>query len=143
MKNDLLARAETIVNASPEKVWAALVTPAAIKKYMFGAHVVSEWKPGSTIVWKGDWQGKKYEDKGTILKADAPRTLQYTHFSPLTGQPDKPENYHTVTVELTPAGGRTRVVLAQDGNADEKAREHSEKNWRAMLDGLKRVVEGD
>jgi uncharacterized protein YndB with AHSA1/START domain len=122
-------------------VWRALVSPLAIKQYMFGTNVVSEWKAGSPIVWRGDWQGRSYEDKGVILRIEPERFLQYSHFSPLSGLPDTPGNYHTVTVELTGEGGRTRVVLSQDNNLTEQAREHSENNWGTMLAGLKKYTE--
>jgi hypothetical protein len=71
---------------------------------MFG----TDWKEGSPIVWQGEWQGKAYQDKGTILKIDQERVLQYSHFSPLSGQPDVPESYHTVTIELSGARGANR-----------------------------------
>jgi hypothetical protein len=60
---------------------------------------------------------------------------------PLSGLPDTPEHYHTVTIDLTGNGIRTEVMLAQDHNATEAARMHSEKNWKMMLDGLKKYVE--
>jgi uncharacterized protein YndB with AHSA1/START domain len=103
--------------------------------------VVTDWKEGSPIVWQGEWQGKAYQDKGTILKIDQQRVLQYSHFSPLSGQPDVPESYHTVTIELSGTGGRTNVSLSQDNNATEQDREHSEKNWQMMLEGLKKLLE--
>jgi hypothetical protein len=65
----------------------------------------------------------------------------YTHFSPLAGKPDLPENYHTVSIRLVDEAGATRVQLSQDGNADDDARRHSEENWRQMLAGLKQYVE--
>ena len=139
--NELVAKASTTINAPVARVWEALVRPDMIKQYMFGTHVVTDWKEGSPIVWQGEWQGKAYEDKGTILKIEPERVLQYSHFSPLSGQPDVPENYHTVTVELSGAGGQTHVSLAQDNNASEEAREHSEQNWRMMLEGLKKLLE--
>ncbi|GIW61908.1 MAG: hypothetical protein KatS3mg089_0760 [Patescibacteria group bacterium] len=108
---------------------------------MFGTNVVSDWQVGSSIVWKGEWQGKSYEDKGKILKFEKERKLQYTHFSPLTGKPDVPENYHTVTIELSNNGSQTTVRLSQDNNETEEARQHSEKNWRMMLEGLKKLLE--
>ena len=128
MPNNLIATAAITVNAPSGKVWSALVTPDAIKRYLFGATVVSDWKEGSRIIWKGEWQGKPYEDKGVILRFLPGRTLQYTHFSPLAGLPDRPENYHTVTVELSADGTATRVSLSQDNNATEEARTNSEKN---------------
>lgn len=141
MPKNLIAKASVTVNATSDKVWKALVDPAAIKKYMFGTNVVSEWKEGSPITWKGEWKGKAYEDKGVILQFKPGRTLQYTHFSPLLGLPDKPENYHTVTIDLSREGDQTHVSLAQDNNSTEEAREHSEQNWKTMLGGLEKFLE--
>jgi len=140
-ESDLVARSSITINAPLERVWNALVTPAAIKQYMFGTDVASDWKEGSPIVWKGEWEGRRYEDKGIIRQFKPQRMLQYTHFSPLSGLPDKPENYHTVTIELSAAGNRTSVSLAQDNNATEEARQHSAKNWERMLAGLKKLLE--
>ncbi len=141
MKNDLIARASTTINASSEQVWDALVNPDAIHQYMFGTHAVSDWHVGSRIVWKGEWQGKTYEDKGMILRFEPGHVLQYTHFSPLSGVPDNPENYHTVTVELKPEGKRTHVSLTQDHNASEEERVHSQQNWSMLLAQLKTFLE--
>ena len=141
MAKDFVAKTSTTIKAPAPRVWDALVNPKQIKQYMFGTNVASDWKEGSPITWKGEWKGKAYEDKGKILRLTPNRVLQYSHFSPLAGLPDKPENYHTVTIELTESGGQTRVALSQDKNATDEEREHSEKNWSMMLDGLKRVVE--
>jgi uncharacterized protein YndB with AHSA1/START domain len=139
---DHVARSSLTINAASAKVWQALITPAAIKQYMFGTNVTSDWKEGSPIVWKGEWQGKKYEDKGVIRQFKPEQALQYTHFSPLAGLPDRPENYHTVSIQLAPDGQGTRVSLTQDNNPTDEARAHSEKNWVMMLEGLKKYVEG-
>jgi uncharacterized protein YndB with AHSA1/START domain len=138
---DFIARSSTTIHASPERVWQALVDPAAIKQYMFGTNVTSDWSEGSSITWKGEWQGKNYEDKGVIKKAEPSRALQFTHFSPLAGLPDRPENYHTVTIQLSREGEGTRVSISQDNNPTEDAKAHSESNWGMVLSGLKRVVE--
>jgi uncharacterized protein YndB with AHSA1/START domain len=141
MGKGLIAGATTTIEAPRERVWQALVDPAAIKQYMFGADVASDWRVGGSIVWKGEWKGKDYEDKGEILRFEPGQRLEYSHWSPLSGEPDEPANYHTVTIELTGEGDRTRVILAQDNNANENARAHSEQNWAAMLGGLKKYVE--
>ena len=141
MSKNLVAKAATSIDAIQSEVWRALVTPDAIKQYMFGADVETDWREGSRITWKGEMKGKKYADKGVILKIDPEHILQYSHFSPLSGKPDKPENYHIVTINLSESGNKSEVSLAQDNNADEKARKESEKNWTAMLAGLKKYVE--
>ncbi len=141
MDKDLIAKASISINAPNSTVWDALVNPVAIKQYMFGTNVVSDWRENSPIVWQGMWQGKPYEDKGVILQFKPGQMLQYSHFSPLSGIPDKPENYHTVTVELSTDGNQTRVSLAQDHNTTEEERAHSEENWGMMLAALKKFVE--
>jgi uncharacterized protein YndB with AHSA1/START domain len=138
---NLIAKASIQIRAPRNKVWEALVDPAAIQQYMFGTHVVSDWKVGGPILWKGEWQGKPYEDKGTLLELAAGSKLRYSHFSPLSGLPDLPENYHTVTYELSPVGRQTLVVLTQDKNLNDEERMHSEQNWAMMLALLKKYVE--
>ena len=123
---DHVATAEIEIDASPAKVWDALTDPQQIKEYMFGSEVVTDWKP----------------DKGEIVEIEPERRLKMTHFSPLSGEEDRPENYHTLLYELEERGGKTRVSLSQDNNPTKEAAEHSRVNWEKMLAGLKQVVEG-
>lgn len=141
MHTDRIAEASVIINMSREAVWNALTDPQAISQYMFGTTVTSDWTEGSPISWKGEWKGRAYEDKGTILAIVPFRRLIYTHFSPLSGLPDTLDSYHTVTIALAPDGQRTEVFLSQDNNWTEEAKVHSEEHWGGMLMGLKRYVE--
>src|SRR5262245_3054160 len=141
MRNNLIAKASTTIKASPAVVWDALVNPESIKKYMFATNVTTNWKEGSPIYWKGEWKGKTYEDKGIVLGFRPPHNLEYSHYSPLSGLPDVPASYHTVTIDLAKDGDATRVSLKQDNNLSEEARDHSQKNWEMMLKGLKQYVE--
>lgn len=141
MNKQFIARSAIFINATKEKVFDALISPEAIKQYMFGTTVISDWKQGSPIIWKGEWQGKKYEDKGTILQLDFGKIIQYTHYSPVSGLPDTPENYHTVTFELSEENSSTKVILTQDNSPTEEERDHSEENWNVMLNLLKQFVE--
>ncbi len=141
METTFTARATTNIKVPVSVVWDALINAETIKKYMFGTKVVSKWKEGSPIVWKGVWNGRPYEDKGVIMTMQPDKKLEYTHFSALAGQPDRPENYHTMTFDLTTQGTHTHVSLSQDNNPDEKAAEHSQKMWEGMLLGLKKLLE--
>src|SRR5579871_1194010 len=141
MKSTLIAQAHITMSAPIARVWDALVNPEMIKHYMFGTNAVSDWKEGSPIVWKGEWEGKPYEDKGVILQLKPERVLQYSHFSPLAGQSDVAEHYHTVTIEISSNGTGTMVRLSQDNNSTEEEREHAAKNWGMMLTSLKQFLE--
>ncbi len=137
----MVATAETDIRATPDEVWDALTDPAQISAYMFGTKVETTWQPGDRITWSGEYQGRQYEDHGEIVEVDPAHHLKVTHFSPLSGQEDVPENYHTVTYDLADRDGRTHVTLQQDNNSSEEEAEHSTKNWEMMLDGLRKHVE--
>ena len=138
----LVARTSIEIAVPAARVWDGLTNPDIIKKYMFGADAECDWREGSSLVLRGEWEGKPFEDKGTVLRVEEGRLLEYTHFSPLSGAEDLPENYHTITVELAEDGGRTVVSLAQDNNATDEERDHSASMWATMLGTLKDVLEG-
>ena len=81
------------INAPKSKVWDALTNPAQIKKYMFGTDASSDWKVGSPITFRGVWEGKPYEDKGTILEMMKEKILKYNYWSNFSGDRDEPSNY--------------------------------------------------
>ena len=137
-----IARAEVIVDAKPNAVWDALTDPEQVRAWMVGTTVTTDWQVGSPITWQGEMNGKPYEDKGEVLEAEAPSRLSMTHYSPLMGQEDRPENYHTVTYTLTPTrDGRTTVALEQDGNESAEQAEQFSQNWQSMLESLKQTAE--
>ncbi len=130
------------IHAPKAKVWDALTDPAKVKQYMHGTNLTTDWKVGSPITWDGEWKGKSYVDKGTVLEVDPQKLLKYTHWSPMGGSADKPENYHVVTCELAEAGGTTVLTLTQDNNATEAAADAMAKdNWAPMLEGLRKTAE--
>ncbi|GAA1943376.1 SRPBCC domain-containing protein [Microbacterium deminutum] len=138
---DHISRAQADIEAPPERVWQLLTQPGSDPDIMFGAEVVSDWRVGSSIRWKGEWEGKAFEDKGEVVEIDPPSRLVVTHFSPMSGETDSPDNYHRLSFEFEEAGAGTHVVLTQGGNATEEAAEHSTANWQQMLEGLKRAAE--
>ena len=140
--NGIVATASIDVEAPATRVWEALTEPEQIAAYMFGSRVETDWEVGHPITWNGEWEGNPYQDKGQVLAYDEPDRLSVTHFSPLTGQDDAPENYHTLVYELDEHDGVTTVSLSQDNNASEEEAEHSSANWQMMLGGLKQHVEG-
>jgi uncharacterized protein YndB with AHSA1/START domain len=142
MPGDFVASSSVTVEAPPSHVWDIITDPAATKEFMFGAELATDWSVGGPITWRGSWEGKEYEDKGVILDVEPGRRLVYTHFSPLGGQDDKPENYHTLTWTLQDQGGRTLLTLAQDNNSTAEAAEHSQRMWDRLVADVKRLSEG-
>jgi uncharacterized protein YndB with AHSA1/START domain len=142
MKHDkLIAEASVLINAPVDRVWRALTTPEMIRKYLMGTEVTCEWKPGSPITFEGEYQGRKYKDKGEIKKIEPPRTLQMTYWSSMGGKVDKPENYNLVTYDLAPVEGMAKLTVTQDNVATENEKEHAAGNWKMVLAKLRTVME--
>ena len=143
LEKGFTARKSIAINAPLARTWDALTDPAMIKQYMFGTDVVTDWKEGSPILFKGVWQGKDYEDKGTIVEIVPRKVLHYTFWSSMGGFEDKPENYANVIFSIQAKNGGTILTVSQDNNDSESAREHSEKNWGMVLDSIKKVLENN
>ena len=141
MAKGLIAEAKVTIEAGSARVWSALTDPAQIKQYLFGTEATSDWQVGSSVTYKGVWQGTPYEDKGTVLEAEPGKKLVSTYWSGMSGKPDVPENYVTVTYEMHEQDGETEVTIAQDGNADEESRDHAAANWSMVLGEMKKLIE--
>lgn len=141
---DFVARATVTVAAPRRAVWKVLTSDGAHPEIMFGAEIRSDWRLGSPITWSGEWQGRAFEDHGRVIELEdreEPWRIVLTHFSPLSGLPDDPENYHTLRFELDETPDGTVVTLDQDNNPTREAALHAQENWVRMLAGVKRVAE--
>jgi len=141
MKTNITGRTSIEINAPAAKVWEALTTPSIIKQYFFGTEAISDWKTGSPLIFKGEWEGTQYEDKGTILEKVDQKLFRYSYWSSMSGIEDKPENYVTITYELKEKDNRTTLTITQENIRDEKMKEHSESNWKKVLQDLKQLLE--
>ena len=127
--------------ASASEVWDALINPAKIKQYLFGTNTICDWKVGSPLRFTGEWEGKSYEDKGTILVFEKEKILCYDYWTNFSGVPDVQENYQVVTFSLENIGDKTLLKLRQQNILSEETRSHSQENWQMVLKSLKELVE--
>jgi len=149
MENQLVVKSTITIQAPKAKVWDALTNPEQTKKYMFGCEAVSDWKPGSSLLWKGSYEGKEMIFvKGTIKAIQPEKHLTYTVIDPNNKEiPDIPENYLTVTIDLNEEHGDTSVVVTQGDYSKvaegEKRYQHTvqEGGWEPVLIAIKKLVE--
>jgi len=128
------------IKAPAKAVWDALTDPEKTKQYFFNCRVISNWKAGSPITFKGRmfWV-IPIEMKGEIKKVEPGKLLQYT-----LSNKGKEDSTSTVTDELKFAGGVTTVHITDDvgqGEGAEKRYKRSVKGWDKILKGLKELVE--
>ncbi len=150
MKEPLLLKNTITINAPATKVWEALTNPEQTKKYMFGCETVSDWKVGSTLLWQAEYEGKNMIFvKGNILKIESGKHLSYSVFDPNnTSIKDIPENYLTVTYELTEQNGQSILNVTQgdyntvaDGERRYKESYNNGEGWNPILVRIKELVE--
>ncbi len=141
MNNGLTLTTSISINASKSKVWKALTDPEQIKKYLFGTETKSDWKVGSPITFSGEWEGKPYQDKGTILEIEKEKILKYSYWSSFSGTEDTSENYANVTYSIEEKNGKTIFTLTQDSIKSKEALDHSEQNWKMVMKSLKELLE--
>ncbi|MEN7547611.1 SRPBCC domain-containing protein [Rapidithrix thailandica] len=136
-----IIKKEILFNASKAKVWEVLTSAEKIKEYMFGTTVISDWKADTPILFTGTWEGKPYEDKGTIRKFEPEKLLQYDYWSNFSGIADIPENYILLTFRLSEQNGATKMIFTQENSATQTMYEHSLENWEAVFNKMKALLE--
>src|ERR1700693_6577425 len=137
----LIAKSSIQINNTIDEAWKALVNPEIVEKYMLGSQQLSDWEKGSNIIWKKDFNRRKFVDKGEILEITPQKSLKYTHYSPASGKPDAPENYQTISVTLQENAEGTTIELSSDNNASEKEKEMTEQIWAYYFQGLKIMMD--
>ena len=115
MSQSLTVTNSITIQAPAARVWDALTNPEMTKKYMFGCEAQSDWKPGSPLLWKGNFNGlEMVAVKGKVEKIEPGKLLVYTTIDPNNpAVPDLPENYLTVTYDLSEQNGLTLLTVAQ------------------------------
>ena len=117
MKNHVVKKKITI-NAEPAVVWDALTNPEKTKQYFFNCRVISDWKAGSPITFKGRmFLIIPIEMKGEIIQATPGKLLKYT----LKNGKGKSATTSTVTDELTYIDGKTTLSVTDDVGSGEGA----------------------
>lgn len=142
MRKDLTATASIQINASASDVWDAMTNPEKIKVYLFGTETITDWKVGSPITFKGEYDGHTYNDKGNVLQNKPNAFLQYNYWAQFSQLEDKPENYSVVTYVIEESGdGRVLFTWKQEGFSSEKGHEHTQNTLGDMLMEIKKLVE--
>jgi uncharacterized protein YndB with AHSA1/START domain len=141
MPNDIRTSSSIEIAAPAARVWEALTTPELIRRWFFGVDTETDWRPGSPVVHRGEYQGRPYEDRGTILEVEPGRRLVHTHWSPVSGLPDEPEHYQEVTWTLSERDGATELRVSETNLPSADARAVSEQGWEAALGALKDLLE--
>lgn len=102
------------IRAPASKVWLALTVPDLVKQWQYGSDLLTTWEPGTPILFRNEWDGQVFEQKGTVLEFAPESHLKYSLFFPSPDLKDIPEHQLFMTYEVTESGGLTSVLFRQE-----------------------------
>ena len=143
MSNKYSSTSTVIIKAPINKVWDALISPDLVKQYFFGTNLVTSWEVGSPILFRGQWEGNTYEDKGVVLSFIPMKSLSYSYWSSFSGISDIPELYQIIKFSIEEANEGVNVTLIQSNINTQESAEQSGENWKMVMEGLKKLLENN
>jgi len=100
--------------APASKVWRALTAPELVKQWQYGSDLLTTWEPGTPIVFRNEWNGHVFEQKGTVLEFEPTTRLKYSLFVPRPDLQEIPEHHFFMIYELTESNGQTSLLFRQE-----------------------------
>jgi len=129
----------TFIKTTPDRLWTALTEPEFTRKYWFGVHQESEWKPGSS--WKLILKDGRVGDTGEIVEIDPPRRMVIkwrNEFRPEL----KADGYSRCVIELEKMGEAVKLTVSHSIEQDQsKFIEAVSGGWPKVLSNLKSLLE--
>ena len=135
---------DSVVNilAPARKVWLALTVPDLVKQWQYGSDLLTTWEPGTPIIFRNEWDGQIFEQKGTVIEFTPESRLKYSLFFPRPDLQDIPEHHFFMTYELIENGEATSLLIRQEDPRPSPPNESSGgEEGPDVLSHLKELVE--
>lgn len=129
------------INAPRDVVWAVVTLPEYVRQWQYDSELMTDWTVGHPIRFSAEWEGQTFEQWGTVLEVDEPSRLRYSLFAPRPGLDDVPENYFTMTYELSDVDDGTRVAFIQEDPREPDGVEDNADEDNPVLMALRDVAE--
>ena len=100
--------------APAKKVWLALTSPGLVKQWQYGSDLLTTWEVGASIVFRNEWNGQVFEQKGKVLEFSPESRLKYSLFFPRPDLRDIPEHSIYMMYELAESDGTTSLLVRQE-----------------------------
>lgn len=130
-----------IIIAPIHKIWDTLTKPELVKKWQYGCDLTTDWKVGSEIRFKAEWEGKVFEQWGKVLELLPYQKIRYSLFAPRPDLEDKPENYFIMEYVLIKEKGGVRLEIIQEDNRQGAVQEEPQGEGNPVLIALKSLAE--
>lgn len=128
----------TYIRTTAEKLWEALTDPEFNRRYWFGMHQESEWRPGSP--WRLVFADGRIADAGEVLETDRPRRLVLkwrNEFRPEL----KADGFTRCTFTIEPEEGIVKLTVLHEADAPNRLLGAVSQGWPRVLSSLKTLLE--
>jgi uncharacterized protein YndB with AHSA1/START domain len=129
------------IRAPREIVWAAVTLPEHVRQWQYNSELTTDWTVGHPLAFRAEFEGQVFEQWGTVLEFDAPNRLRYSLFAPRPDLEDRPENYFTMTYELSEVAGTTSVTFTQEDPRESNGSSDDSDDENPVLVALRAVAE--
>lgn len=135
--------------ADAKSVWEVLTLAEHTPKYMFGCHIITDWKVGSPMLWQAHYEGKDMVFVKGVIKEIVPnKSLIYTTIDPNNPNiEDVPENYLDVHYIIEKKEFGITLTIKQ-GNYNSVAQGEQRYNeslagggWQSIVEQIKIISE--
>ena len=135
-------RKKITIRAKPERVFDALTTSSEIIKYFPLNEIISNWKLGGKVHYKGEVDGNAFTDYGVITEFKRPTAYAYRYWSDNHGTENTPDNHLNISYTLSFINSVTELNLTQSNIKSEEMFNLMDKTvWDMLLSGLKQYIE--
>ncbi len=133
-------RLVTVIQTTPEKLWAALTQPEMTRQYFFGLSVTTDWRVGADLTYLRP-DGNP-EIRGEVLEVIPNRKLVYSFNGECAEENQAGDPPSRVTFEIEPMGAACKLILVHDGfDTETTTYEGVGNGWPLVLSGLKTLLE--
>lgn len=131
------------IHATAPEVWNALISPEKIVQYFFGAETITNWEVGTPVLFKHEYEGQKFINRGIVLAYQPNELLSYTYWTAFSNTEDRPENYTIIAFWLSFIDNKTVLTLTQTNFKDEAWYQGLQTGWDMVLDKIKEIAENN
>jgi uncharacterized protein YndB with AHSA1/START domain len=139
----ITSKSTILINATKQKIWDALTKPEIVKKWQYGSDVITDWKLGSEIRFRVEWEGKVFEQWGKILEMIPNELIKYSLFFPRPDLEDKEENYFIMSYIISESENMIKLEIIKEDNRPSAVKEKESNEANPVLISLKEIIESN
>ena len=139
----ITSKSTILVTASKQKVWDAITKPELVKKWQYGSDVLTDWKVGSEIRFRTEWENKVFEQWGKILEVVSNELIKYSLFFPRPDLEDKEENYFIMSYLISESENKIKLEIIKEDNRPGAVEEKESTEENSVLIALKEIIESN